>query len=275
MERLKSAMPGRSSSGTQAVRRAIKVLRCIAHSRNQGVGLSVLCRQTGLIKSTAHRLTMALIAEGLVEQDGASKRYLLGAECHALGLIASDRFGLHKAAVKHVSKLAHETGDSAFFSIRQDIYSLCLLREEGDYPLKSRALAAGDRHPLGIGAGSQAMLSALSDEEVKTCIEQNIDDILRTYPNYDRAVLMRLVREGRAKGYSVNRGLVLIGSWGIGVAVRNDCGDVVGALSIATVESRLGPERELQLYERLRKEADSLEKDLQLYGGYLDRSMSK
>ncbi|HEY9572597.1 MAG TPA: IclR family transcriptional regulator [Pusillimonas sp.] len=255
-----SPFPLTRVSGTQAIHRAIKVLRCIARSRNDGVGLSVICKQTGLIKSTVHRLTNALISEGLVQQHDQTRRYVVGAECHALGLVASDRFGWHKIAASPVSRLAHETGDAAFFSIRQDVYALCLLREEGSFPLKSRVLLAGDRHPLGVGGGSQAMLAALGDAEVAYCLDQNMPDISRIYPRYTRDILMDLVRQGRKKGYSVNPGMVLPGSWGIGVAIRSPAGEVIGALSIATVESRMNPEREAHLYQLLRKEADGLER---------------
>ncbi len=262
MEQIKSLAPPRQASGAQAIHRAIKVLRCIARSSNEGVGLSALTKQAGLIKSTTHRLTTALIAEGLVEQDNKTRRYYLGAGCHALGLIASNRFGLHKVAAKHVSRLAQETGDTAFFSIRQDTNAVCVLREEGDYPLKSHALLAGDRHPLGVGAGSQAMLAALADAEVDYCIQHNIEYIMATYPKFSRALMMRLVEEARAKGYAVNPGLILAGSLGIGVALRNGQGEVIGALSIATVEGRLGPDREVELYKLLRREADKLEQSL-------------
>src|SRR3546814_10659316 len=76
---------------------------------------------------------------------------------------------------------------------------LCLLREEGSFPLKSRVLLAGDRHPLGVGGGSQAMLAALGDAEVAYCLDQNMPDISRIYPRYTRDILMDLVRQGRKK----------------------------------------------------------------------------
>lgn len=262
MEQIKSPVPAHQVSGTQAVHRAVKVLRCIARSRNEGIGLSALSKQAGLIKSTAHRLTTALIAEGLVEQEPKSRRYYLGSACHALGLIAADRYGLHKTAARHVARLAHESGDAAFFSIRQDVHAVCLLRIEGDYPLKSHALLAGDRHPLGVGAGSQAMLASLDDRQVEHCIEENLDYITANYPRYNRGVLLELVGQVRARGYAVNPGLVLPGSLGIGMAVRDANGAVAGALSIATVEGRLGPEREAELYKLLKREVDKLEASL-------------
>src|SRR3546814_303709 len=175
----------------------------------------------------------------------------------------SDRFGLLNFVGQPVLRLAAATGDAAFFSLRQGSHSLCLLREEGNYPLKSHVLQAGDRHPLGVGGGSLAMLAALDDAEVEFLLDQNMDDIALVYPGYTRAALVALVHDSRAQGYAINRGMVLKGSWGVGVAVRDPDGKVVGAYSIATVESRMSPEREAQLYELLRKEAAALEQNPQ------------
>ena len=108
------------ATGTQAVHRAMNVLHCIARGRTTGIGLTEIARQTGLNKSTAHRLVQALMTEGLVDQDPSSRQYSLGAGCHALGLAASDRWGVYRLAPPHVLRLAHETGDAAFFSLRQD-----------------------------------------------------------------------------------------------------------------------------------------------------------
>ncbi|MBV2181143.1 MAG: IclR family transcriptional regulator [Castellaniella sp.] len=254
------------SSGAQAIHRAISVLRGIARGRGEGAALSVICRQTGLNKSTVHRLTAALIAEGLVQQDAQTRRYLLGAECYALGLVASDRFGLQNVVGQPVRRLAAETGDAAFFSVRQGTHALCLLREEGNYPLKSHVLQVGDRHPLGVGGGSLSMLAALDDAQVAHCLDQNMDDISLLFPGFTRQLLLELVHRARKRGYAVNPGLVLKGSWGVGVAVRDPDGQVLGAYSIATVETRMSPERESQLYDLLKKEADTLEKRLREQG---------
>lgn len=266
MERDNVALHDPRLSGTQAIHRAVNVLRSIARGRTGGTGLSVICQQTGLNKSTVHRLTTALIAEGLVQQDEHTRRYCLGAECYALGLVASPRFGLHNVVDQPVRRLAQESGDAAFFSVRQGAHGLCLIREEGSYPLKSHVLQAGDRHPLGVGGGTLSMLAALDDDQVSYCLDQNMDDIRLMYAQFDRAALEALVHRSRAQGYAVNPGMVLKGSWGIGVAVQDPDGNVIGAYSIATVESRMSPEREALLYRLLKKEADMLEKHLREQG---------
>ncbi|RXN93245.1 transcriptional regulator [Achromobacter aloeverae] len=245
--------------GAQAIARAMRVLRAVARTAQEGAGLLALTRETGLNKPTVHRMLSALVAEGMLEQDASTRRYFLGPECHVMGNIAAQRHGLSRLAADTVAGLAHDCGDSAFFSIRRHVFAVCVLRVDGDYPLKTHALLPGDRHPLGVGAGSLAMLAALPDEDVQQCLDANAALIEQRYPNYSPALLWSQVKEARAQGYAANRGLIVPGSWGIGVPVRGPDGQVAGALSIAAIESRLDEERQFQLAKQLSREAKKLE----------------
>jgi DNA-binding IclR family transcriptional regulator len=62
----------------------------------------------------------------------------------------------------------------------------------------------------------------------------------------------------RQRGYAFNPGLLQPGSWGVGVAVLDRAGHCAGALSIAAIESRLGPPRCDQMAALLQAEAQRL-----------------
>ncbi|NPT46488.1 helix-turn-helix domain-containing protein [Paraburkholderia sp. 1N] len=248
--------------GAQAVSRALRVLRAVARTRSAGINLAQLVRDTSLNKPTVHRLVLALIAEGMVEQDPQSLRYFVGRECYVLGSIANERFGLGREAADAVARLARSSGDSAFFSIRSDVFAVCVLREDGDFPLKTHVLQPGTRHPLGVGAGSLAMLAAMDDAEVERCLLINDQQLKTAYSNFSVPMLRKEVALTRERGYSVNEGRVVRGSWGVAAAVRSPSGDVVGALSIAAVESRLQRDRQQEMGRQLQEEARHLEKHL-------------
>ena len=67
------------------------------------------------------------------------------------------------------------------------------------------------------------------------------------------------MQETRAKGYALNPGLLLPGSWGVGVPIRASDGRPIGALSIAAIESRLGEARQKEIASLLKKEATWIE----------------
>lgn len=247
------------ASGSQSVERATALLMLVGKLHRFGAGLSELVQQSGMKAPTVRRLLVALMRAGLVEQDGETRRYYLGPESYVLGTIAADRFGIHQMAIGCLIRLADSSQDTAFLSVRRGDYAVCLHREDGTYPIRSHVLAAGDRHALGIGAGSLAMLAALPDAEVDRILEANGQIYTERYPRLQQSVMRESIAEARSRGWAINRGLTFPGSWGIGIAVRDIHGEPNAALSIAAIESRLGEERQTELGQLLTQEAHQLE----------------
>lgn len=250
------------ASGAQSIGRALALLRLLGESAKTGASLSELVIRSGLVKPTCRRILLALMEAGLVEQEAPSRRYFLGPEVYVLGIIAAERYGIDRHALDCVNRLAQKTGDAAFLQVRRGNFVVCLSREDGSYPIRSHVLAAGDRHPLGGGAGPLAVLAALDDDEVEAALAANARLLETDYPTLSPALIRDLVRETRAKGYSMNRGLLFPGSWGMGMAIRGASGRIEGCLSLAAIESRMQPDREPQLAAWLGAEVRFVEQRL-------------
>ena len=65
--------------------------------------------------------------------------------------------------------------------------------------------------------------------------------------------------EAVAREKMIDPGLVIEGSWGLGIALHHPDGRLVGALSIATIEARMRPDRLPDLTRLLRAEAARIE----------------
>ena len=250
------------ASGSQAVDRALALLQITGRAAGRGVALSELIEASGLGKPTVRRLMLALIRRGLVEQDGASRLYFLGEESYVLGTLATPRHGLLEIAADAAVRLAQVSGDTAFVNMRRGAAAVCLHREDGAFPIRTHALETGAQHPLGIGAGSLAMLSALPDTEVEMVLRDNAERMASDYPDYDAALLRSDVARTRARGFALNPGRIVPGSWGIGVALCRPDGSVAGAMSIAAIESRMLPPRDGELAELLKREVREIENRL-------------
>ncbi|PVE21786.1 transcriptional regulator [Microvirga sp. KLBC 81] len=251
-----------ASSGAQAIDRAATLLLLVGRAGPSGARLSDLVEQCNLSKPTVRRMLLALVRAGLLDQDLETRRYYLGPEIYVLGTLASARFGIHSISLRPLIRLSQETGDTAFLSVPRDLYSICVHREEGPYPIRVHALHAGDRHPLGVGAGGLALLAALPDKEVEEVLAANADVLANQYPSFSPGVLRSLIRDTRARGYAINPGMMLSDSWAIGVVIRGSDGRPIGALSIAATESRLSEERQRELVPLLKREAAWIEKRL-------------
>ena len=261
-----AAVTDRDATGSQSVDRALGLLSMVGRHAERGVALSDLVEESGLNKPTCRRLLLALMRAGLVEQDEDSRRYYLGQESYVLGSLASPRFGLLQLSMESLLRLSRKTEDTSFLSVRRGTFSVCLYREEGTYPVRTHALQAGFEHPLGVGAGSLAMLAALADDEVEAILAANAAILSEEYPSLSPDRIRHDVASARQKGYALNPGRIVANSWGTGVALRTPAGQVAGALSIAAIDSRMQEGRQGELAGYLIEEARLVEgKLVQMY----------
>jgi DNA-binding IclR family transcriptional regulator len=247
-------------AGAQSVERALAVLRAIASAGEAGATAAEVAISVGLNRTTAHRITAALARENMVERDAPTGRWFPGAELAVLGALAATRHGVHRHAAAALTRLAARSGDTAFLSAPSGYDSVCLAREEGAFPIRTQVLWPGQRHPLGVGAGSLALLAAMLDDKVAAIIDANRERMARAYPKLADGRLRELVERTRAEGYAVNEGMIVAGSWAVGVAIRNGRGEPVAALSLAAIESRMGEDRRHELANWLLAERAELER---------------
>ncbi|MCW2309033.1 IclR family transcriptional regulator [Rhodobium gokarnense] len=252
----------KDATGSQSIERATSLLAIVAEHHRSGASLGTLVSASGLTRATVRRLLVALMRADLVDQDEDTRQYRLGAGCYILGVIASDRFGLHPLAHASVIRLARASEDTAFFSLRRGDHTTCLIREDGQHPIRSHVLSVGQFHPLGVAAHGIAILAALPDDEMNAVIEANTPVYRERYPMLTDELLRQVIAETRERGFALNPGIFHPGSWAIGVAVRNADGVPVGGLSIGSIEQRLQGARQQELAELLRTEANTIEAKL-------------
>ncbi|MBB3018152.1 DNA-binding IclR family transcriptional regulator [Microvirga lupini] len=242
--------------------RALRLLALVGREAERGMQLSDIVEGSGLNKPTARRLLLALMRAGLVEQEAHTRRYYLGEEAYVVGTLASRRHGLLELSLESLRNLSAVTMDTSFLSVKRGNYAVCLHREEGTYPVRTHALQVGNQHPLGVGAGSLAMLASLEENEVETILAANRKVLETQYTYYSAEQIRDDIAAARRQGYALNPGRIVAGSWGLGLAIRFPDGRVAGALSLAAIDSRMSAERQPELIRYLRTEVESVERKL-------------
>ena len=236
--------------GAQVLHRAASVLRAISAHQDEGVATGTLAEAIGLSRSTVHRIVAALEEEGLVDYDSTTGRWFLGAELYVFGELARSRFELTNHAGRILEKLARDTGESAFLSVRRGFETVCLLQEQGSFPLRSFVLYEGIRFPLGVASAGLVLLAFMPDAQIRHYLtDARLDD--NYGPAYTPEALWERIRDTRRRGYSINPGLIVEGSWGLGAAVASDASEPQWALSVTGVHSRFSPARIPELGKEL------------------------
>jgi DNA-binding IclR family transcriptional regulator len=248
--------------GAQTVHRAALLLRAIGRSV-QGATLAELVATSGLTRPTVHRLVSSLTAEGLVDRDPESGLWHLGPEVYVMGAVAARRFPIEEIARPGLQRLASLTGESAFLSMRRGNETVCLVREDGSFPVRSFVLYEGVRFPLGVASAGLAIMAYLSDHEREELLETfdlTSSELGRTHT---AATVRANIEATRRTGYAVNPGLIVEGSWGMGAAIFDRAGNPAWALSLTGIESRFRPERQPELGRLLLAEAHRITTKLQ------------
>src|SRR5690349_24446604 len=206
-------------TGTQSIERALTLLREIAAHNRGGARLLDLATRTRLQRPRVHRMLKCLATESMVQQDPDTHRYFLGPMVFELGLTATPRFNLREMCHPALARIAEATGDTVFLTQRSGLDAVCLDRREGTFPIKTFTLEVGMRRPLGVGTGSLAILSSLSEEEVKHVIAANTPRL----PEYGLTPTSLLAQVKRAQklGYAVREMPSLSGVRSVGQALHN------------------------------------------------------
>ena len=237
--------------------RAGSVLRALSSAEPHGLSTTAVGQRTGLARPTAHRLLTSLRGEGLVERDETSAQWLLGPELYLMGAAAAPRYDVTTTARPFVRALAEATGESAFFSARSGQETVCLIREDGSFPIRSHVLHEGIRFPIGVATAGAAILAHLPEPEVEAILAG--PDLSELHgPGHTSAAIRERVTATRRDGWSLNPGLLVHGSWGMGAAVFDASGRPAWALSLTGVEHRFSPDRRPELGEALLRAAHRL-----------------
>lgn len=248
----------RAVPGAQSVARAAQLLRLVTSAGEAGMTVAELARRSELTRPTAHRLLTALRHEGLVDQDDRTGRWMPGPELYLMGTVAASRYDITAIARDIVRSLAVRTEESAFLSVRRGDETVCLLREEGSFPIRSFVLSEGVRFPLGVASAGLAILAFLPSHDVDAYFERHPELATEWGGAHAEPRLRARLRETTERGYAVNPGLIVEGSWGIGAAVFTREGHPQWALSLTGVEFRFGPERLPELGRTLLAHAHQL-----------------
>jgi DNA-binding IclR family transcriptional regulator len=257
--RRKGPATGRIADGTQSVRRAIAVLRLLAQHQETGLRLAEAVSALGLNKATTHRLLTALVAERLASQDPQSRNYFLGFEIYSLGVAAGNRYGVVSLGAASVSRIAAESGDTAYLIIRNGDDAVCAIREVGSFPIKALTFPPGERVPLGVGSGSMVILAFLPEEERERLISATLKRLQKDPRRMTEAYLRESIAQARKTGMSTGAGNIVPGMKGIAVPVFAPNGTVAAALSMAAIETRLQGQRATDALKLLKREAGAIE----------------
>lgn len=239
-ESVNHQMPNSPYPGTQAVQRALRLLKIFSDEKPE-YGLSELSRVARLSKSTAYRILSALEAEGLVAFSRETEKYRLGPEVIALGGRAMRQNSLRTAALPVLQGLAEETGETAGLEVMID-GEMTILEEIPGHHLLGPSQSIGTRWPVHATSTGKAMLAHLPEDERRRVLDTPLKPFTsKTITDWDE--LAKTLDSAQRAGYATAVEELEVGFVAVGAPVLNPLGRPVAAISVGGPIQRFSPDR--------------------------------
>jgi DNA-binding IclR family transcriptional regulator len=182
-----------------------------------------------------------------------AKTYELGQEARVMAVGARRTVDIAELAQPSLLRLSERSADTALLSVRSGVEALYLARSVGSHPLQPNYLQIGSRRPLGVGAGSLALMVWLPDAEIDAIIEVIMPRLAKS-PRITPKYLRERIVAARKHGHTVLLDAAFPGMGGVGVPVATTPDRSWRRLSVgASATASAGARAELA--EMLKKEA--------------------
>ena len=217
--------------------RAAQILDCFGFD-HQELSVSEIGAKTGLHRSTAHRILMALEYNDLIKQNPSTGKYHLGIKLFKLGHQAVSQLNLREICRPFLSRLMNDTKETIHLAVLDDDQVLYLDKVEGPHALRMPS-RVGRYIPTYCTSLGKAMLSCLDDQEVKSILRKQTlkPHTENTVKNINQ--LLADLGSVRKRGYAVDNEEIEIGLRCVGAPLRDYTGGMVGAISVAAPSARL------------------------------------
>ncbi len=229
-----------SSPGTQAIRRAISLLKSFSDNQPEW-HLNDLADANGLNRTTAYRLMNTLENEGLVIRHRDSRLYSLGPELIALGGCAMRSYDLRTLTRPYLQELAKTTGEAATLEVLAGRYGIVIDETSGQH-LVGVSQDVGARLPLHATSTGKVLLAYAEPEKVSAVLSSPFAKLTpHTVDSPD--LLQAQIQQIRQRGYAVTVNELEIGFVAIAAPIFDHDNRVIAAVSIGGPSARLTPSR--------------------------------
>lgn len=251
---------GKEGKTIQSVDRAIEILRSFEH--NEELGVTEISKLTNLHKSTAFNLISTLEKAGLLAKDGNSGRYRLGMELFRLGTMVNSN--IRKICEPYLQMLVDEFAETVNLVARNDLLVIYLDKKDSPHSMRI-STEEGTRLPMYITAVGKAMMSTLTDDEIKG-IMRNVRLVKFTENTLtDKEAIKLQIQLARDKGYTEDLQEYENGLTCVGAPIRDYTGRANYAISVSGPNSRMTKEVRKKIGDRLVELTAQISKKLGYY----------
>lgn len=227
-------------SGTQSLLRGLQLLELLSNYPN-GCPLAKLAVETGMGKSTTHRLLQGLQSAGYVTPAPTAGSYRLTTKCVAVGQKALSSLNVIHVSANHLEALNLETGETVNLSNLENDGAIMIYKLEPTGGMIRTRAYIGQHISLYCSAMGKVFLAHSYTGQMAEYWASYRDEITTwtTHTITDPLVMEKEIQEIIKRGYAVDREEKELGICCMAAPIFDVMGQVKYAVSVSLTSAKL------------------------------------
>lgn len=218
------------------VAKLLSLLTLISESRKP-LTFSELVRESGMNKSTIHRLLAISVEEGLVQYDKLGKVYMLGPKVFDMARNAYEGFDIHALALDEMMQLHARYDANVTIGIPSGTEVVYLRILEASHSLGS-SQRPGMREPIHCSASGKALLAFLPDAVIASKLDGYQFDKFTEKTITNLPDFLSALDRVRRDGFATNDREEYDHFLGISAPIFNYLSEPIAVLNVWTINTR-------------------------------------
>ena len=243
--------------------RFVSVMDIVSDTSLDGMSMTEIQHETGLAKSTLHRMLTDMVDQGLLSQIQANKRYRIGPRSMVWGSKYLEGQDPSKLLARFCDLLSQRTGLYVFLCRYDDGEVYCIYTRRPDAQRVKYFVHIGQKMPLHCSAASKAILAFQNPKEVEYLLSRQNYQPFTEYTKCKQKDILKELEQVKEAGVAFCRNEMEAGVTTISVPVTFSGEEVMFSISLIGETSDL-ESREINLLRELLRTGQEASKFMKL-----------
>lgn len=223
-----------------SIEKAMMILMAFT-PHNHETGTLELSKKLGINKSTVSRLLHTLTAQGFLEQNPSTRKYVLGPSAAEIGNAVNNPLGTNIVGIAqpYLGRLCEELGESVALEVLSGNKIFLAHHEEGRHHIRF-VFNPGEQVPMHVAAGAKAILAYSDPSLVEECLKRKFIRFTSKTITIEEQFLTELA-EVRKTGIAFDRGERFENACAMAAPIFNHDKNAIAAVVMAGPIFRMTP----------------------------------
>ena len=214
--------------------RSVQILQIIAKS-NEGLEMDEICERLSIPRTSCYDIMVTLVHLGMLEVNtGVKRSYKIGLNAYRIGMSYMNNRNISEIIAPALKELSKELQKTCFFGVLEGGKIVYISKFEPENPIITTA-TIGTKNPIYNTSLGKAILSTMSDEEIKGVLSGIELKQATRFTITDREELIKNIELVRVRGFALDERELEEHMECVGVPIFDEKKECIGAISASSL----------------------------------------